>query len=159
MTKGTKVLGLTKSRHAALLIAAGLCALTGAARAAEKHFTAGLDPVAFDNANFADVTGEGTVSAELDGDTLVLTGSFADLPSAATSAHLQSGLAVGVPGPAIADVPVPHAAGGAISARIKLNVRQVEALQKGAVYLQINSEKAPDGNLWGWFLNPSLMPQ
>jgi hypothetical protein len=28
----------------------------------------------------------------------------------------------------------------------------VQALKKGQLYIQISSEKAPDGNLWGWFV-------
>jgi len=28
----------------------------------------------------------------------------------------------------------------------------VEGLRQGQIYLQIHSETAPDGNLWGWLI-------
>jgi hypothetical protein len=31
----------------------------------------------------------------------------------------------------------------------------VEALKAGRFYIQLHSERAPDGNLWGWLLAPS----
>ena len=33
-----------------------------------------------------------------------------------------------------------------------LTAEQVESLRKGKLYIQIDSEKASDGNLWGWLL-------
>jgi len=33
-----------------------------------------------------------------------------------------------------------------------LTPEQVQSLKKGQLYIQIYSEKAPDGNLWGWLL-------
>ena len=59
---------------------------------------------------------------------------------------------MGVRGPAIADVTVPGAASGTFSADLQLTAAQVEALRQGQVYLQLHSESAPDGNLWGWLL-------
>jgi hypothetical protein len=39
-----------------------------------------------------------------------------------------------------------------VSATLDLTPQQIESLKKGRLYLQIDSEKAPDGNLWGWLL-------
>ena len=58
----------------------------------------------------------------------------------------------GVRGPAILDLTVPHQTSGAVSASIDLTPQQIESLKKGKLYIQIDSEKAPDGNLWGWLL-------
>ena len=55
-------------------------------------------------------------------------------------------------GRVILDVPVPNAASGTISASIDLTAEQVEDLRKSSLYIQINSQGAPAGNLWGWFL-------
>jgi hypothetical protein len=34
-----------------------------------------------------------------------------------------------------------------------LSADQVDSLKKGKFYIQINSEKAPEGNLWGWLMH------
>jgi hypothetical protein len=39
-----------------------------------------------------------------------------------------------------------------VSGTFKLDAAQTEALRKGKLYVQIDSEKAPNGNLWGWLL-------
>jgi hypothetical protein len=31
---------------------------------------------------------------------------------------------------------------------------QVDDLAAGRLYVQLHSQKAPDGNLWGWLLMP-----
>jgi hypothetical protein len=41
---------------------------------------------------------------------------------------------------------------GTVSGTIDLTQPQVQALEESALYIQIHSEKAPDGNLWGWLL-------
>ncbi len=35
---------------------------------------------------------------------------------------------------------------------LDLTPEQVQALHVGQLYIQISSEKAPEGNLWGWLL-------
>jgi len=70
----------------------------------------------------------------------------------ATTAHLHQGVATGVRGSAIGDLSVAHALGGSITGTLRLTAEQVESLRKGKLYVQIQSEKAPDGNLWGWLL-------
>ncbi len=79
-------------------------------------------------------------------------GNFAGLKGAATVARLHQGAVMGVRGPAIADVTVPAATSGTFTAELTLTAAQVEELRQGHVYLQIHSETAPDGNLWGWLL-------
>jgi RNA polymerase sigma-70 factor (ECF subfamily) len=39
-----------------------------------------------------------------------------------------------------------------LTGSIDLSPDQLQALRKGQLYIQISSEKAPDGNLWGWLL-------
>ena len=33
-----------------------------------------------------------------------------------------------------------------------LTPEQIESLERGRWYVQIHSQKGPDGNLWGWLL-------
>jgi len=113
-------------------------------------FEGELDPFAFTPATRANVVGVGTVSATLNGSTLSVTGTFSDLSSPATAAHLRMGLAMGVPGPVIAELSVAHEVKGAISAKIALSPAQIAALRANSVYVQLDSVKAPDGTLWGW---------
>jgi hypothetical protein len=44
------------------------------------------------------------------------------------------------------------AASGTLSGSFTLTPIQVADLEKGRLYVQLHSEKAPDGNLWGWLL-------
>jgi hypothetical protein len=119
---------------------------------APETFKTRLSPVPVDAKTRADVTGVGSVTATLVGVKLSITGSFEGLRSQALDAKVHQGQATGVRGPAILDVSVPHATSGAVSATLDLTPQQIESLKKGRLYLQIDSEKAPDGNLWGWLL-------
>ena len=42
------------------------------------------------------------------------------------------------------------ATSGMVTGSVRLDNRQLDALRAGRVYIQIHSEAAPDGNLWGW---------
>jgi hypothetical protein len=119
---------------------------------APETFKTRLSPVPVDAKTRADVTGVGSVTATLVGAKLSITGSFEGLRSQALDAKVHQGPATGVRGPAILDIVVPHATSGAVSATLDLTPQQIESLKKGRLYLQIDSEKAPDGNLWGWLL-------
>jgi CHRD domain len=61
-------------------------------------------------------------------------------------------VAAGVNGPAIGDLTISKAASGTISGSFELTPQQLSSLRKGGLYVQIHSEKAPDGVLWGWLL-------
>ena len=43
---------------------------------------------------------------------------------------------------------------GTVSGMVTLSSKQAAALRAGHFYLQINSQKAPDGNLTGWLMPP-----
>jgi hypothetical protein len=120
------------------------------ARAAAPAFKAELDPVAFTLATRGNVAGLGNVEGSLDGHTLSINGKFSGLPSPATSAHLRIGLAMGVPGPVIGELSVTQGPDGVISGKLTLDDKQLAALQHNALYVQLESVKAPNGNLWGW---------
>jgi CHRD domain len=131
---------------------------TGTAFAAEQKFETRLTPAPFDGAMRANVQGDGHVSASLDGKTLTLTGSFTALPSAATTAKLYSGTGIGIPGDAILDLQLSGQMEGTLSGTFTLSAKQLAALKLGHVYLQVNSQKAPEGNLQGWLLPAHAFP-
>lgn len=120
--------------------------------AGQQSFKVRLRPVPIEASTAANTIGAGEATAQLAGTKLTVRGNFAGLKGAATSAHLHQGAVMGVRGPAIADVTVPAATSGEFKAEVTLTAAQIEGLRQGQVYLQIHSETAPDGNLWGWLL-------
>lgn len=125
--------------------------LVTAAPAFAAGYEAELDPTPFDATNRADVLGSiGNVTATLDGATLTVHGSFSHLTSNATGASVRIGLAKGVPGEAIGTLTVAKGKDGDVSGSVTLTPAQAAALDKQALYIRIDSEKAPDGNLQGW---------
>lgn len=102
----------------------------------------------------ADRSGSGSVTATLEGSKLTLQGSFSGLLAVPTGAHLFMGPLPGVRGPLIADLTVSSAISGTLSGTVELDPTQLAALHKGGVYIEIDSDKAPEGDLWGW-----IMPQ
>jgi CHRD domain len=129
----------------------GGLALSLAAQSGET-FKARLSPLPADARTRPSLAGSGSASAVLSGTKLAITGAFEGLVSAATTASLHSAVAAGVRGPAIGDLTVSKATSGTITGSIELTPEQLTSLHKGGLYIQIHSEKAPDGVLWGWFL-------
>jgi hypothetical protein len=111
-----------------------------------------LAPVAIDAAMKSVIAGDGSFTATLNGMKFTLSGTFEGLKSPATAAHIHQGTAPGVRGAPLLNLTVTKAASGDISGTFDLTPEQVEALHKGKWYVQIHSEKAPGGNLWGWML-------
>jgi hypothetical protein len=117
-----------------------------------QDYSANLGPMPLDAANKPNLLGRGEATATWDGKTLSVTGSFAGLPSQATQAHLYVGLYIGVPGTEGFDLTVTPGAAGTVSGQIALNSKEAAAFRTGKLYVQIDSQKAPTGNLWGWLL-------
>jgi hypothetical protein len=118
----------------------------------QETFKVRLSPVPIDATMRNSVTGNGSATAKLDGTKLSINGTFEGLQSAATIAQLHQSKARGVRGAAFADLEVSKAATGSATGSITLTAEQVANLRQGRLYIQIHSEKAPDGNLWGWLL-------
>ena len=119
-----------------------------------KTFKARLSPVPIDISLQATIAGSGSVSAVLTGTKLAITGTFDGLKSPATIAQIHKSPVRGVRGPNVLDLAVSRtdAASGTLSGSFDLTPIQVADLEKGRLYVQLHSEKAPDGNLWGWLL-------
>jgi hypothetical protein len=128
-----------------------LALLVSATPALAAGYDAELDPVPFDASNRAIVIDSvGDASATLDGTTLTVKGNFSNFTSPATGGSVRIGLAKGVPGDAIGNLTADHATSGHFSGTVKLSSAQIAALKKQAIYIRIDSEKAPDGNVEGW---------
>jgi hypothetical protein len=143
-------------RHPKWLVFAFLPLISAAALSAQqpKAYRARLSPVPIDVSMQATVAGSGSVSAVLTGTTLAVTGTFDGLKSPATAARIHKGPTRGVRGPSLLELAVTKtdAASGTLSGSFTLTPIQVADLEKGRLYVQLHSEKAPDGNLWGWLL-------
>ena len=98
------------------------------------------------------IAGSGSFTATLTGNKLTIAGTFEGLKSNATAAHIHQGTAPGVRGPVLLNLEVTKAQSGQISGTFDLTPEQIENLHKGRLYVQIHSEKAPGGNLWGWIV-------
>ncbi len=116
-----------------------------------RRFVARLSPVPITVAMQETVAGRGAVTAVLAGNRLTIEGTFEGLRSPATSARVHLAPRA-LRGPAIADLTVSTGTTGTIKGAVDLTDRQREALEKSSIYVQIHSEKAPEGNLWGWLL-------
>ena len=81
---------------------------------------------------------------------LTFTGTFEGLATPATIAQVHKGPVAGVRGPVLFDLTVTHETSGTIAGSAELTAAQVADLDKRRLYVQVHSEKAPDGNLWGW---------
>jgi hypothetical protein len=136
--------------RAALLLPLA-CALSLTAQAPET-FKVRLSPVPVEAKTRETIAGIGSATATLTGAKLAISGTFEGLRSPATNATVHQSPVTGVRGPAILDLKVAHGASGAINAALDLTPQQIESLKRGKLYIQIDSEKAPDGNLWGWLL-------
>jgi hypothetical protein len=138
------------SRHLNIFVCA-VAALLLAGPALAATYEAELDPCPFDATNRADVINSiGNVTANLDGNMLTVKGTFSNFTSPATGGSFRIGLAKGVPGDAIGDLTVDHARQGSFSGSIKLTAAQLAALKRQALYIRIDSQKSPDGNVQGW---------
>jgi hypothetical protein len=120
--------------------------------AAIRTFQARLSTVPIDLGMAANIAGTGGVAATLKGRTLSLTGTFKGLKTPATVARLHRSPNRGMRGASFADLTASAATSGEIGGSVELTDVQVEDLEKGRLYVQLHSEKAPDGNLWGWLL-------
>ncbi len=133
----------------AVLVTAATVAHAQSARA----FAVRLAPMPVDGPPMmATIAGLGAATATLTGSTLTIDGSFQGLKSPATQLKLFRGVR-GIRGTAVRDLPAPQSAtAGTFKTTVELTPSQLDDLNRGRLYLQLFSEKAPEGNLWGWLL-------
>ena len=126
-----------------------ICAATHAQKSETYKVRLSTAPV--DAAMLARVTGSGSLTAVLAGNKLTVNGTFQGLRSPATHASIHLG-PKGIPGPPILDLMVSNATSGNVTGTVELTPSELEDLRNAKLYVQIDSEKAPEGNLWGWLL-------
>jgi hypothetical protein len=129
-----------------------LAVLSLAPLAAAEKYQAYLSAMPFNDATQPLMTGKGSASATLEGDTLSISGSFAGLSGRATKAHLSLSRGPGIPGDSLVDLTLVGDVAGKVTGQIKLDPSQLVALRGRKLYIQIDSEKVPTGHLWGWLL-------
>jgi hypothetical protein len=111
--------------RALLLGACLLRVLPGAAAPDDTVFHFRLSPGPRLVGTRADSSGSGSVTATLEGSKLM---------------------------PLIADLTVSPATMGTLTGTVQLNPQQLAALRKSSLYVEIDSDKAPEGDLWGWIM-------
>ena len=116
-----------------------------------RTFTVRLSPIPITVAMQDVVAGRGSAKAVLAGNKLTVDGTFEGLRSPATVARIHMAPR-GMRGAAVLELTVSKGTTGTLSGSVDLTPRQVEALEKSSLYIQVHSEKAPEGNLWGWLL-------
>ena len=143
--------------HSRIFAATAFVALTFAAPAFTADYQTNLGPMPLDDETKAVIGGRGDATASYDGKTFVVKGDFKGMPSNAISAHVHSSPVAGMPGPKLFDLDVTKSTSGTISGSFSLTAAQQRMLRTGTLYVQINSEKAPEeypwgpkGTLWGW---------
>jgi hypothetical protein len=117
----------------------------------EESFKARLSPVPINISMMSTIAGTGSLTATLQGKQLTIQGSFEGLRSPATTVQIHRA-PKGIRGPAILDLTVTKAEKGTVTGTLELTQDQIADLRNDRLYVQIQSERAPDGNLWGWLL-------
>jgi hypothetical protein len=120
---------------------------------ASRSFKTRLSPVPVAAYN-PNIVGTGTVTATLTGNKLSVNGNYDGLATPATEAKLFKSPKPGIRGDAVLDLKVSGGTSGTITGQFDLTAAQVQELSASRYYVQLSSEKAAEGNLWGW-----LMPQ
>lgn len=138
--------------RAVVIMGLSLCLGVATGAAAAEKYQVYLSAMPYSDATQPIMQGKGSASATLEGDTLSISGSFAGLTGPATKAHLSVSRGPGIPGSPVVELKLTGDVAGKVTAQIKLDPSQLAALRSRKLYIQIDSERAPTGHLWGWLL-------
>lgn len=122
------------------------------AQAAPVSMRARLAPLPTDLAMQDTIAGLGTATATLAGPTLTVEGTYQGLKSPATVVRVFESPQPGLRGPFVGEFASGGGTRGTFKGTVTLTREQAAAYAKGLLYVQLHSEKAPDGNLWGWLM-------
>ena len=134
----------------AILLTVALAAI----QTAPGTMRARLAPVPIDVAMQETVAGGGSATATLAGTTLTVEGTYRGLVTPATSVKIYESARMGMRGTLVGEFASGGGTSGAFKGTMTLSAAQAATFAKGLLYVQIQSEKAPDGNLWGWLTPP-----
>jgi len=146
---------VAKQQRLAAIVVMASTLLLGHATSAQNSetFKGRLSPVPIDVTMMSTIAGSGSITATLAGKQLTIAGTFEGLRSPATTVQIHRGMK-GIRGPVILDLDltISKAVKGTLNGSVELTPDQIADLKAGRLYVQIQSERAPDGNLWGWLL-------
>jgi hypothetical protein len=125
-------------------------AMSSLVHAQVPQYRARLAPVPLDITMQSTIAGLGAATATLKGSTLTISGTFSGLRTAATVARVHRSAKAGMRGAPIGDLKATAETSGTITGSLELTKEQIDDLAAGRLYIQLHSQKAPDGNLWGW---------
>jgi hypothetical protein len=134
------------------IISAMLLSVPAAAAPAGDSYHTRLSVVPIDVSMQANVAGQGSITATLQGNRLTVSGTAEGLRSPATVAQIHRA-PPGIPGPAILDLTITKSTTPVIGGSVELSPSMVQDLRNGQLYVQLSSERAPDGNLRGWLMH------
>lgn len=100
------------------------------------------------------IAGLGAATATLTATTLAVEGTYRGLRSPATSVRIYESAMPGLRGPLVGELASGGGTSGSFKGTVTLTREQAAAFAKGLLYVQLQSEKAPTGNLWGWLMPP-----
>jgi hypothetical protein len=132
----------------ALVLIVALAAL----QTAPGPMRARLSPVPIDVAMQETIAGLGAATATLSGTTLTVEGSYRGLVTPATGVQVFESARMGMRGTLIGEFASSGGTTGTFKGTVTLTADRAAAFAKGLLYVQLQSEKAPDGNLRGWFI-------
>ena len=140
-------------RTLALMLIAALTALLAVpllAQPGKTRYEVKLAPLPRDGRE-PNLTGEGHVRADLyPGNQLSISGNFHGFTSDATEVSLLESHLPGMRGEPVALLNLIKAPNGTFWGTIPLTDAQAKALAEGRLYIQVDSQKAEDGTIWGW---------
>ncbi len=116
-----------------------------------ETFKGRLSPLPITPLTAATTTGSGAFTAVMQGNKLMVTGTFEGMNSPGTAAYVRRA-PKGLRGPVVWDLNVTKATRGTLDGTLTLTAAQVEELRKGWYYIQIHTSANPDGQLRGWIL-------
>lgn len=145
----------------ACLIAFVLCGAVSAATAQEpaNNFRTRMMTAAFTPSN-GPFLGDGNAAAAIDGRQIRIQGSFKQLAAPATRVRVLTGVDVGVPGEkTVAELRVSGSGtSGAFAGQIPASAANIALLRDNRLYIQVETQAAPDGALWGWLMLDHAFP-
>ncbi len=125
-----------------------------AVQAAPGPMRARLAPVPIDLSMQEAIAGLGAATATLADSTLTVEGTYRGLKSPATTVRVFDSPKLGLRGTLVGEFPSGGGTSGTFKGSVTLTREQAAAYGAGLLYVQVHSEKAPDGNLWGWLTAP-----
>src|SRR5262245_5587235 len=130
---------------ASLLLSIAFLSLNVVGAIDDSSFSGRLSPLPADAYEARTMQGQGSVSASLEGMTLTIKGKFEGPKSPTTGAAIRPAVP-GLPRAFQFSPSCNQTASGLNEGKATLTVGKVEHLKRGWFYLQINTEKNPDGH-------------